>query len=385
MKQTDGFILQTIHGIPYLLPYGQRIAENRKGLRLNQTGVFLWNAIPNANNREELLHLLATHYGATSSEIPFLREDMNTFLDELIAWGMLKEEVPCYEERKTSYFTIAGLHIAMDSPNSVIFNEFMPYAVTSCPHIDMKIEIFTTSGLSTSSLEGKLLVHTDELLVSEHPDGFCLFFPMAGQIHEAFLKKDGSLAQFYCQPPYHEILNHDLFHAIRLVFLYLAQRNGMFALHSASLYYQNRAWLFSGSSGTGKSTHTSLWNREFHTPILNGDLNLISIQNAKPVIHGIPWCGTSGISDPGTYPLGGIILLKQANANYCDKLSSDEKSLFVWQRMISPSWTKSMLNTNLTFSNILTSDLFVTRLSCTKHKDAAHYMKSQIDCNTEIH
>ena len=29
MKLTDGFILQTIDNVPYLLPIGQRIAEQR--------------------------------------------------------------------------------------------------------------------------------------------------------------------------------------------------------------------------------------------------------------------------------------------------------------------------------------------------------------------
>ena len=36
---------------------------------------------------------------------------------------------------------------------------------------------------------------------------------------------------------------------------------GMFALHSASLLYLEKAWLFSGPSGMGKSTHTALWKK----------------------------------------------------------------------------------------------------------------------------
>ena len=64
-----------------------------------------------------------------------------------------------------------------------------------------------------------------------------------------------------------------LFLAIRPVFLFLAQKKGMFVLHSASLLYLEKAWLFSGPSGMGKSTHTALWKKLFDTPFLNGDLN----------------------------------------------------------------------------------------------------------------
>lgn len=42
MKRTDGFLLKYIEGVPYLLPYGQRIVEHRRNLRLNETSAYLW-------------------------------------------------------------------------------------------------------------------------------------------------------------------------------------------------------------------------------------------------------------------------------------------------------------------------------------------------------
>lgn len=41
----------------------------------------------------------------------------------------------------------------------------------------------------------------------------------------------------------------NLFHAIRLFFLFIAQKKGLFAIHSASILYHDKAWLFSGHSG----------------------------------------------------------------------------------------------------------------------------------------
>ena len=34
MKTSDGFVKTTIAGIPYLLPYGQKIADHARSLRL---------------------------------------------------------------------------------------------------------------------------------------------------------------------------------------------------------------------------------------------------------------------------------------------------------------------------------------------------------------
>ena len=193
------------------------------------------------------------------------------------------------------------------------------------------------------------------------------------------LRKDGTLARFYVVPPYREPLLSDLFHAIRLVFLYMAARHGRLAIHSASLYYRERAWLFAGPSGTGKSTHTNLWNQYFHTPVLNGDLNLISCEKGTPMIHGIPWCGTSGISDTASHPLGGIILLKQSPTNLCQEPAVDEQTLLVLQRSISPAWTEDMLERNLRIAAAVTNSCYITRLFCNREREAAEYMKARID------
>ena len=171
-----------------------------------------------------------------------------------------------------------------------------------------------------------------------------------------------------------------LFHAIRIVFLYKAFLKGMVAIHSASILYKNKVWLFSASAGTGKSTHAGLWKELFDTKIVNGDLNLIGVKNEKPVVYGLPWCGTSNTFDVKTYRLGGVILLKRSRTNFVEDLSEDEKELFVQQRIISPSWDKSFTDTQFEIvENIIKEGAIVARLNCTKDYEAAIVMKEYID------
>ena len=166
---------------------------------------------------------------------------------------------------------------------------------------------------------------------------------------------------------------------IRHLFLYRAQLNSSYVLHSASILYQEKAWLFSGHSGMGKSTHTALWHELFQAPYLNGDLNLITFQQGQPVVHGIPWCGTSGICTSRSYPLGGIILLNRGQTDHLEALSPEEKTLKVMQRLISPAWTPEQLQQNLAFSQQLTGSIPVYQLFCTKEPSAAYTMKAKID------
>lgn len=192
------------------------------------------------------------------------------------------------------------------------------------------------------------------------------------------MKADGRFARIYYHLPMTEEEQDSLFLAIRPVFLFLAQKKGMFALHSASLLYLEKAWLFSGPSGMGKSTHTALWKKLFDTPFLNGDLNLIGKEGDQFVVYGIPWCGTSEIFTVEKKELGGIVLLEKAPEDKIVSLTKEQKTLRVMQRMISPPWTAELMKKNLAFAEEIANEKPVYFLRCTKNDTAAEVMHHRI-------
>jgi hypothetical protein len=373
MKRNTGFALKMIENIPYLLPFGQNIADRKRGIQLNETGAFLWNAMETIHTKEGLVEALANHYQISKSEE--LSDDIEYFLEQLQNYGMITRE----ETRNATeqILCIGGLYLRLCGAIEAVSKNFLPFTVSTYDKIDLTIEIKLGSPIVREN--GVLLVRNYELFVCEKKDSYLFLFPTAKQILEATLKKDASYACFYINPPFEDELQTDLFHAIRLVFLYLAQKHNMFAIHSSSILYQGKAWLFSGHSGMGKSTHTKLWNTLYHTPLINGDLNLMTITSDGPIIHGIPWCGTSEIYDTKTYPLGGIVLLGRATTNSCEELSPNEQALLVMQRLISPSWTEDLFSYNLDFTTKLTKQIPICRLKCTKEPLAAQTMKEWID------
>ncbi len=379
MKQNKSFLLREIENVPYLLPYGQMIADQMRGIRINDTGIYLWKLLEQERTLSELISLCAAYYEILESEMAEFQADITAFIQQLISYGMIEDaprhKVP--DSFEDLYFTIGGLKLKLSGPTEAFPQEFQAFIAKDDTPVHQHIEL--RIALPIGHQNGLILLRNRELVVIEQMDFYILLFPQAKQLLEIHLKKDGSHALCYCLPPYTDTFRYDLFHAIRLLYLYLAQKHHMVALHSASILYQEKLWLFSGRSGTGKSTHTNLWKELYGTPVINGDLNLLALEKGQPVVHGTPWCGTSEIYDTETYPLGGIILLKQATSDSVEELSPDKQQLLVCQRLISPTWTPQQFDNNLDFVKSITKQVLVCRLHCTKENSAAETMKAYLE------
>ena len=94
------------------------------------------------------------------------------------------------------------------------------------------------------------------------------------------------------------------------------------ALHSSCIVYQNKAVLFLGESGTGKSTHTRLWREHIGGAfLLNDDSPFVRVEKGKVWVYGSPWSGKTPCYKQERYELKGCVRLSQAPCNEIKKLS----------------------------------------------------------------
>lgn len=71
-----------------------------------------------------------------------------------------------------------------------------------------------------------------------------------------------------------------------------------------------------GKSGTGKSTHSLLWMKYIQgTELLNDDNPTLRIVDGKVYAYGTPWSGKTPCYKSLSYPVGGMVRLKQAPVN----------------------------------------------------------------------
>ncbi len=97
------------------------------------------------------------------------------------------------------------------------------------------------------------------------------------------------------------------------------------AVHSSVIIYKERAVLFIGESGTGKSTHTQLWLRTINgSKLLNDDSPIVHVLNHTPYCYGSPWSGKGRRFRDESYPIAAIVRLRQSPSNHIERLNKIE-------------------------------------------------------------
>ncbi len=378
MKINPQYTKTLINNIPYLIPYGQQVADFSKALMLNETADLLLSRISQGADEKELLNFLSEAYDASDNDLAMLSQEITDFLNILKSNNVIITDYATdYSDQSTHFIRIGSLNISLFGADKLYDRYFSDFSCGAPPEkCSQKIRILTYPPYT--HINGNILVRNNELIVSETEDKYIIIF-VSSNVYELHSAKDGSLVTVYCKENQSDEALSELFHAIRFAFLIAAMADDKYVLHSASILYKGKAWLFSGISGAGKSTHANLWKDYYNTPILNGDLNMIGFENGSAVVYGLPWCGTSGIYTKETWPLGGITFLKQASENKVIIPSKDKKMLFFMQRLISPSWKISHIESSLRFAEKAADSVPFFRLLCTKDPDAAKTIKSHID------
>lgn len=97
-------------------------------------------------------------------------------------------------------------------------------------------------------------------------------------------------------------------------------------IHASAISCEGKAYLFSGPSTVGKSTHTRLWQQLYPDTVrvFNDDKPAVRCIDGVWYAYGTPWCGKDGININAKVPLAGICFLKQAPKNRFRRLSVTE-------------------------------------------------------------
>ena len=99
-----------------------------------------------------------------------------------------------------------------------------------------------------------------------------------------------------------------------------------FLMHGVLMSAEEHGILLTAESGTGKSTHASLWLRLLgdRCEIINGDKPLIRVIEGVAYAYGTPWCGKEGINKNAKVRLTDICFLERGKENSAREVEKSE-------------------------------------------------------------
>ena len=150
-------------------------------------------------------------------------------------------------------------------------------------------------------------------------------------------------------------------------------RYGGLMLHSSAMELDGGAYLFSGPSGVGKSTHTTLWQQEYPAArLFNDDKPALRRIDGVWYAYGTPWAGKHGININMKVPLRGICFMRQGSENSIRRLSSLEATAGIISQTMHRFRTEQGLDRMVELVDLLVREVPVYELTNRPEPAAAH-------------
>lgn len=141
--------------------------------------------------------------------------------------------------------------------------------------------------------------------------------------------------------------------------------------HGAVISVQGDGYLFTAPSGTGKSTHVSLWKKYIDgVEIINGDKPFLRVTDHGIWAYGTPWAGKEGWQKNEGVLLKGICLLMRGKENRVSMLVQEQVLAFLI-RQIYYTDNPEMAGKTLELLDQVMKQIYFYEVSCNVSKEAA--------------
>lgn len=142
--------------------------------------------------------------------------------------------------------------------------------------------------------------------------------------------------------------------------------------HSSVVAVDGQAYVFTAPSGTGKSTHTSLWRKAFgrRAVMINDDKPLFRIEEDSVWAYGTPWDGKHRISTKTKAEIRAICILDRGIENSIQREGFYSAYPFILNQTYRPDSEAGMEKT-LELVNRMMTVLPVYRMKCNISEEAA--------------
>ena len=222
----------------------------------------------------------------------------------------------------TYNFSVAGFTFTVELPREYDIESLLPtFAPFRCqPTSDEQLFVLTLDDTPFAD-DGELWDETTNdlgLTRLYRTDGgyrVALQYTPQGPVHTMLADERFTTARVHlCR--HDEYAGQALSSLLRLTFAQAIVWHRAVSIHASAVVCDGKGYLFMGKSGTGKSTHSALWQQNIPgCYLLNDDNPTLRIVGDEVIVYGTPWSGKTHCYRNEQHPVGAMVRLVQAAEN----------------------------------------------------------------------
>ena len=160
--------------------------------------------------------------------------------------------------------------------------------------------------------------------------------------------------------------------ALMLTMAFAGSRRDTVLIHASLVRNNNYGYAFIAKSGTGKSTHVSLWLCFIpDCDLMNDDNPIIRLINGTPYIYGSPWSGKTPCYRKVKARLGAITQIARARENSIERLSVVNAFATLLPSCSSMKWDADIFNHICSIVSDIMAQTPIYTLHCRADRHAA--------------
>lgn len=161
--------------------------------------------------------------------------------------------------------------------------------------------------------------------------------------------------------------------ALMMMYAFRGSFRQTLLIHASLVRNNGYGYAFTAKSGTGKSTHTSLWLKYIEgSDLMNDDNPIIRIIDGKCYIYGSPWSGKTPCYRNVKAPLGAITKIDRNSRNWVERMNPVTAFSQILPACSTMKWDNDVYgNTCDTVARLIETVPSANILHCRPDKEAA--------------
>jgi hypothetical protein len=197
--------------------------------------------------------------------------------------------------------------------------------------------------------------------------------PTNNRVSVSVIQKDFSTVAYHPEEGKHWRVVYFIQPLIRYLLTNVLALHDGIMLHGAAVMIGGRAFIFSGRSGSGKTTIAALF-RDAGMKVLTDETIVIRRRDGQYYAYGTPWPGGGGMAVAESAPVGAICFISHGMENALRRADRKQAAKNILHQAVVQAWDPTLIGRIVDSVNVVASDVPCFEMPFVKDDSAVKFV-----------